>query len=189
MSGQAESWSRRRFLASLAALGAANLAAPVRGHNLTAPKKLKLGFDNFSIRTFNWKAPRLIEYAASLKVDTLLLSDLNVYESLDEDYLKKIRIQAERAGIELHAGTSSICPTSKSYNEKKWGKYSPCRLAARCPPARPARSPLAGNLLRGSRKHRDRTKGEYQLSVTPRTESVAAPSSRRPESRSCRIPT
>ncbi len=117
-----ELWNRRGFLASLAALGAANLIAPVRGFGLADPERLKLGFDNFSIRAFDWKAPQLIEYASSLKVDTLLLSDLEVYESHDEDYLKEIRGQADRAGIELHAGTSSICPTSKSYNEKKWGK-------------------------------------------------------------------
>jgi len=122
MNERSKSWNRRGFLASLAALGAAGLTAPAGGFCLADEKKLKLGFDNFSIRAFNWKAPRLIEYAASLKVDVMLLSDLHVYESLDEDYLKKVRAQADRAGIELHAGTGSICPTSKSYNEQKWGK-------------------------------------------------------------------
>ena len=124
MSEQCGSWSRRGFLASLAALGVAQLAAPRRGFGQEpeAPAKVKLGFDNFSLRAFDWKAPQLIEYAASLKVNTLLLSDLEVYESLDEDYLKKIRAQADQAGIELQAGTSSICPTSNSYNEAKWGK-------------------------------------------------------------------
>ena len=87
MSGQADQWSRRRFLASLAALGAAHLTAPARGLGMDSDRKIKLGFDNFSIRAFDWKAPRLIEYASSLNVDTLLLSDLDVYESLDEDYL------------------------------------------------------------------------------------------------------
>ena len=82
----------------------------------------KLGFDNFSVRDFNWKAPQLIEYASSLKVDTLLLSDLEVYESLEDDYLKEIRAQAERAGIELQVGTGSICPTSNSYDAQKWGR-------------------------------------------------------------------
>jgi len=115
------SCNRRGFLASLAAMGAVHLAAPVRGFAFAADKKLKLGFDNFSIRAFDYKAPQLIEYAASLKVDVLLLSDLEVFESLEADYLKKIREQAARAGVELHAGTGSICPTSKSYNRQKWG--------------------------------------------------------------------
>jgi 3-oxoisoapionate decarboxylase len=34
-----------------------------------SPRKLRLGFDNFSIRDFKWKAPQLIDYAASLKVE------------------------------------------------------------------------------------------------------------------------
>ena len=33
--------------------------------------KLKLGFDNYAIRALDWKAPRLIEYAASLNLDTI----------------------------------------------------------------------------------------------------------------------
>ncbi|HUT92585.1 MAG TPA: TIM barrel protein [Thermoguttaceae bacterium] len=146
-------WNRRRFLASLAALGAANLTAPARGLGPAAGRNVKLGFDNFSIRAFDWKAPRLIEYASSLKVDTLLFSDLDAYESLDEDYLKKIRTQADRAGIELHAGTGSICPTSKSYNEKKWGKAEDhARLLVRT--AKRLGSPVARCYL-GSRRDRD----------------------------------
>ena len=78
-------WNRRQFLASLTALGAASFTTPLRGARANTSPKLKLGFDNFSIRAFGWKAPRLIEYASSVNVDTLLLSDLNVYESLDEE--------------------------------------------------------------------------------------------------------
>jgi sugar phosphate isomerase/epimerase len=108
-------------LAALAAAGAAQLTSPARAFSLADAADVKLGFDNFSIRALNWKAPQLIQYAASLKVDLLLLSDLEVYESLEEEYLTKVRDQARAAGLELQAGTSSICPSSKSYNEKKWG--------------------------------------------------------------------
>ena len=41
-----------------------------------------------------WKAPQLLDYAAKLKVDTVLFSDLDVYESHDEKYLKDIRRKA-----------------------------------------------------------------------------------------------
>ena len=124
------------------------------------PGSHRLGFDNFSVRAFDWKAPQLIEYAASLKVDTLLLSDLDVYESLDEDYLKKIRAQAEQAGIELQAGTGSICPTSKSYNEKKWGKAEDhARLLIRT--AKRLGSSVARCYL-GSRRDRDGDGGIYR---------------------------
>ena len=121
MSNQAEFWSRRQFLTSMGALGAASLMAPAQGAKSVPSKGVRLGFDNFSIRAFGWKAPKLIEYASSQKVDTLLLSDLDVYESLDRDYLQQVRNQARHAGIELQAGTGSICPTSSSYNKQKWG--------------------------------------------------------------------
>ncbi len=159
MSEQTDHWSRRGFLASLAALGAAHLAAPARGLGSASDRKIKLGFDNFSIRAFNWKAPQLIEYAKSLNVDTLLLSDLEAYESLDEGYLKGIREQADRAGIELQAGTTSICPTSKSYNEEKWGKAEDhARLLIRT--AKRLGTRVARCYL-GSRRDRDGEDGIY----------------------------
>ena len=160
MSERAGMWSRRGFLASLAAASAVNLAVSARGFVGARSKNIKLGFDNFSVRTFNWKAPQLIEYAASLNVDTLLLSDLDVYESLDETYLKKIRSQADRAGIEIQVGTSSICPTSKSYNEQKWGRAEDhARLLIRT--ARQLGSPIARCYL-GSRQDREGDGGIYR---------------------------
>ena len=61
--------------------------------------KLKLGFDNFSIRAMNWKAPALLDYAASLKLDSILISDLDAYESLEEKHLKEVRAKAADLGI------------------------------------------------------------------------------------------
>ncbi len=122
MTGAARPWNRRTFLTSLAAAGAASLTGGIGRADPAEENGLALGFDNFSIRAFQWKAPQLIDYAASLQVDTLLLSDLDVYESLEADYLKQVAEQARRANIELHAGTGSICPTSSSYNEQRWGK-------------------------------------------------------------------
>jgi 3-oxoisoapionate decarboxylase len=149
----ADTWTRRRFLGSLAAAGAMACLGPAQSAGATDPKLLKLGFDNFSIRAFNWKAPQLIDYAASQNVDTLLLSDLDVYESLDEDYLRRIRAQADRAGIELHAGTGSLCPTSQSYNEAKWGPAEDhARLLIRT--AKRLGTPVARCYL-GSRRDRE----------------------------------
>jgi len=82
--------------------------------------RLKLGFDNYSIRALNWKAPQLLAYAASLKLDTVLFSDLDVYERLSDDYLHGIRSMAEDLGIEIQAGTGGICKTSGFWNGK-WG--------------------------------------------------------------------
>ncbi|MHC4740593.1 MAG: sugar phosphate isomerase/epimerase family protein, partial [Planctomycetota bacterium] len=141
-------------------LGAVSLAKPAGVLGATSKKKIRLGFDNFSIRAFGYKAPRLIEYASELKVDTLLLSDLDVYESLEKDYLQKVRSQAKRAGVELQAGTGSICPTSKSYNEKKWGKAEDhARLLIRA--ARRLGASVARCYL-GSRRDREGDGGIYR---------------------------
>jgi sugar phosphate isomerase/epimerase len=83
-------------------------------------KKLKLGFDNFSIRAMGWKAPALLDYAASLKLDSILISDLDAYESLEEKHLKEVKAKAGDLGVQIHAGTWSICPTSKAF-KNKWG--------------------------------------------------------------------
>ncbi len=153
MNASARFWNRREFLGSLAAAGAAGCLASARAAAPDDTQRLKLGFDNFSIRTFGWKAPQLIDYAASLKVDTLLLSDLDVYESLEEDYLRRVREQADRAGIELHAGTGSICPTSASYNAGKWGPAEDhARLLIRT--AKRLGTPVARCYL-GSRRDRE----------------------------------
>ena len=85
-----------------------------------ARPRLKLGFDNYSIRALGWKAPQLLDYAASLKLDTVLFSDLDVYESLSDSYLRGIKAKADGLGIEIQAGTGGICQASSFWN-KKWG--------------------------------------------------------------------
>ena len=65
--------SRREFgktvvLASAAAAIGINAAAQSSG-----ARRIKLGLDNFSVRAMGWKAPQLIEYAASLKTDSLFI--------------------------------------------------------------------------------------------------------------------
>jgi len=84
----------------------------------TPRHRIKLGFDNFSIRALGWKAPQLLDYAAALKVDTIFFSDLDVYQSHSEAYLKEIKAKADDLGLEIHAGTGSICPSSKTYNPR-----------------------------------------------------------------------
>ncbi len=113
---------RRRFVktaAAAASLGAvpphvADLAVHMPA---SIPRRsIELGFDNFSIRAFGWKAPRLLEYAAEVGVDTVLFSDLDVYERHDDAYLREIRAQADDLGIAIHAGTGGICPTSTAWD-------------------------------------------------------------------------
>ncbi|MBT3381004.1 MAG: sugar phosphate isomerase/epimerase [Lentisphaerae bacterium] len=124
MNGTGFGWDRRRFLLGMAAAGAAT-ALPGSGAEPTVSnarkRGVRLGFDNFSIRAFDWKAPQLIEYAASLRVDTLLLSELGVFESLEHGALAAVGESARMRGLELQIGTGSICSTSKSYKQERLG--------------------------------------------------------------------
>jgi sugar phosphate isomerase/epimerase len=114
--------NRRRFLTGLASAATVSLAArPVFGADAkSASPKIKLGIDNFAVRAMGWKAPELITYAASLKCDTLLISDLIALGGLEEANLREIRRLADAAGIGLYAGSWSICPTSKAF-KNTWG--------------------------------------------------------------------
>lgn len=108
--------SRRSFLKTTAA---AMLAAPLARAAGPAPK-LKLGFDNFSIRALGLKAGGLIDHAAALKVDCLLISDLDAYENHTDAYLSDLRKKAADLNISLYAGTGGICPTAHRFSDK-WG--------------------------------------------------------------------
>ena len=108
--------SRRTFTQSI--LGLATAGIPSLSSKESKSKRLLLGFDNFSIRALGWKAPRLIEYASKHKVDALLFSDLDVYESHDIGYLREIGQEVKKQKIILHAGTGGICPTSQSFKDK-----------------------------------------------------------------------
>jgi sugar phosphate isomerase/epimerase len=129
--------TRRTFLGGVASLAASSLAArpshaaPVPPTGLTsatpahaavaqavAKRDIKLGLDHFAIRGFNWKAPQLIDYAASQQLDAIFLSELNVLEQRDDAYLKGLRDRAEKAGMSVYLGMSSICPTSGAFDAK-----------------------------------------------------------------------
>jgi sugar phosphate isomerase/epimerase len=116
--------NRRSFIQTTAtatgALALTSLGFSAEPDKSSPGKKLRLGFDNFSVRAMGWKAPALLDYAASLKLDSILISDLDAYESLEEDHLKNVRAKAQDLGIQIHAGTWSICPTAKAF-KNKWG--------------------------------------------------------------------
>ena len=110
--------SRRAFCTRGATLlGSLFMRSATSGKNSSETKRLALGFDNFSIRALGWKADRLIEYADQQKVDSLLFSDLQVYDSHDKLYLRDIGKEAQSKNLILHAGTGGICPTSQSFKD------------------------------------------------------------------------
>ena len=72
-------------------MASAQVAAP------QAKAGIRLGFDSYSLRALRWKAPRLIEYAAGLKLDSIQLSSLGDYATLDSAYPRKLEEQADRS--------------------------------------------------------------------------------------------
>src|SRR6266478_4193954 len=93
--------------------------------------KLKLGFDNYAIRALGWKAPQLLEYAASLNLDTILLSDPEVYESHAESDLNELKARADDLGIEIQVGMLSICPGSKMFDSRRGPAEEQLKLTLR----------------------------------------------------------
>jgi len=79
---------------------------------------IRLGFDSYSIRDFRWKDSQLLDYAASLKLDTVQLSGLGDYESLEPEHLAKVKEHAARVGIAIDAGVGCICPLSSGWYPK-----------------------------------------------------------------------
>jgi sugar phosphate isomerase/epimerase len=112
------SLDRRSFLKTLA-LTAAGLAAglPAKGQP-TARRKIKLGYDNYSIRALGLKAPALLDYAVELKLDSVFITDLGALESFEDKYLADLKSRAADKGIDIYLGGGSICPTSTSFNNR-----------------------------------------------------------------------
>ncbi len=114
--------TRRNFIKTVAATGAAvALTGSAPAAEDPAPaRKTRLGFDNFSVRDLKWNASQLIDYAAFLKLDSLFLTDLDVYENFEPGYLRDLKKKAEDNGLVIYAGSWSICQTSKHF-KNKWG--------------------------------------------------------------------
>src|SRR5260370_8951075 len=102
---------RRTFLttAPAAAMAASASASAAAGEGI------RVGFESYSIRNFKWKAIQLIDYAGNHKLDTIQISSLEDYESLEPAHLKKVKDQAARHGMTIDGGIGCICPTSGSW--------------------------------------------------------------------------
>lgn len=117
------SQNRRNFLKAAGAVTAGLALAPAafaQSDSTPAKKKIRLGLDNFAVRAMNWKAPALLDYAASLKVDTLFITDLKAFENHEPAHLREVKAKADDLGIGILLGSMSICPTSRTF-KKDWG--------------------------------------------------------------------
>jgi sugar phosphate isomerase/epimerase len=105
---------RRTFLQAASA-GALAASAAQAQQGVVAP--ILLGFDTYSLNRLRWKAFQFLDYAASQKLDTVQMSSLGDFESLEPAYLQKVKDRAAQLGILLQTGTDSICPSSTSFNK------------------------------------------------------------------------
>lgn len=115
--------NRRHFLTTIVTVGAGLMVSPTmmaQGDATPGKAKLKLGLDNFAVRAMNWKTAALLDYAASLKLDSLFISDLDAFENHEPSYLSEVKAKAAGLGLDVFLGTWSICPTSKAF-KNKWG--------------------------------------------------------------------
>src|SRR5678815_5101976 len=98
------SMQRRTFLQSMpaAALAAADAATPA----VYSP--VKLGFDTYSLRAFQWKGTQLLDYAASQKLDTIQFSSLADYGPLEAANLQRVKDRARQHGIVIDSGMGCI---------------------------------------------------------------------------------
>ncbi len=109
--------SRRDFLRTLG--GATALALTPFASLAAQPKEqILLGLAPYSIRSLKWKAPQILDYAASLKLDAVMLSP-DSFESHDEAYFKLVREQAARLGIKIEPEFGCFCEQSESWKKKQ----------------------------------------------------------------------
>ena len=108
--------NRRSFLSTAATAAAASSLSTLRA--ATGGKPM-IGMDHFAVRAAGMKAHALVDYAASIKVDVLFISELGPLESQDEAYLKSVKDKADAVGLKLYSGGMSICKTSNTYKPEQ----------------------------------------------------------------------
>jgi sugar phosphate isomerase/epimerase len=118
--------NRRQFVATATAAAAGLALTPFPARAAAAPlldakgQRIKLGMDNFSVRAWSYKGRDIVDYAASLRLDTLFITDLPSLGSLEPEAAAELGRYARDKGLEIQLGSWSICPTSKAFR-KDWG--------------------------------------------------------------------
>lgn len=80
---------------------------------------MKLGADLFSLRFNEWDAFEYLEYAHRIGLDSVMYPDPDFFESLDDDYLRRVKAKADELGIDVEVGMYSICETSTSFSDRR----------------------------------------------------------------------
>lgn len=69
-----------------------------------------LGLNTYCLRAFRWPDLKLLEYAASLKLDAVFLQDSLDPRVNDPDHWREVKDAAARLGLRLETGTSASLP-------------------------------------------------------------------------------
>ena len=80
---------------------------------------MKLGVDIFSLRSQPWNAFQHLEYAHQIGLDLVHFSETNFFESLEHEYVRRLKTQADKLGLEIEVGMGSICPTSNTFSDER----------------------------------------------------------------------
>ena len=110
--------SRRNFLRAMAGVTTAAAMSPLARAQAPAGQRPLLGYDTYSIRNLRWKVPQVLEHAAGLKLDMVMMAP-PCFEKTDDDYLRGVKEQGERLGVKVAASFGSICPHSKAWKPKQ----------------------------------------------------------------------
>lgn len=112
---------RRDFLKTMATavgIAAAGLTPSRAAAQAARARSLALGLDSFCIRGSRWKATRVLEYAASLGLDMVQITQGD-FESFEEPYLQQIRELAARLGLQVEPGFGCFCPLARGWNRRE----------------------------------------------------------------------
>jgi sugar phosphate isomerase/epimerase len=112
--------TRRVFARTLSSAAAAAALASVPVPGQIPSRRIRLGMDNFAVRALRLKGRDLLDYAASLNLDTLFITDLPAVGSLEVSDARDLRRYAEDKRLQLLLGSWSICPTSRTF-KRDWG--------------------------------------------------------------------
>ena len=77
-----------------------------------APARFPIGLNTYSVRAFRWPDLKLIEYAASLKLDAIFLQDSVDPETDRPEHWPEVKAAATAAGLHLETGTGASLPAA-----------------------------------------------------------------------------
>lgn len=80
---------------------------------------MKLGVDIFTLRRQGWNIFQHLDYCKSINLDVVMIPDPDFLESLEDDYLARVKAHADGLGLALEYGMYSICPTSNAFSSKR----------------------------------------------------------------------